>query len=361
MATYTAHSLIVLHEAQAAAAVTTLPPGLNGALQQYDYDSPAYLRAYQRRITRSREDYSSQPSARLNLLIGQDTFYGEAGQTSWGQMLEPLPLKRQWPIEIRTWEKDSLNNVLLGQDIVYGDPGQAYVFATDPNPLRRRPLHQDHVVVSPNTNILAALEDIPPGLGTVLYKYDYDTAALITFRLRNERSLRSGRAASEVFQDASLTNLLIGQDIFYGEAGQSPWGIMTDPLRREYKRGIDLRTWVEDLINHTLAGQDTFYGAPGQTAWGIEADPNPLLRQRGVDLRTWIKNYETIVPVPLEDPRRPSDWTQFGSQITIQAKRRPLPIALYQYYDVNYPKLIRLKIVYLDGKRIVTIYLEGRR
>ena len=64
-----------------------------------------------------------------DVLLGQDTIYGNPGQVPTHDWRVALPPKgRVPPLEIRTWLDGGLSDVLLGQDTIYGDPGQAPVY-----------------------------------------------------------------------------------------------------------------------------------------------------------------------------------------------------------------------------------------
>lgn len=58
-----------------------------------------------------------------NILTGQDRIYGAPGQApTYGQI--PNPRGYAYPIALRTWESDEVVNNLTGQDVIYGAAGE---------------------------------------------------------------------------------------------------------------------------------------------------------------------------------------------------------------------------------------------
>ena len=224
-------------------------------------------------------------------LIGQDTFYGEPGQTAWPVppmlpikqraalvVYDPLNLQPQFafappedqPIGLRslssipTWlervpplhqdASESYTLVLIGQDQFYAEPGQVPQLAlrADPNPLRRPPLHQDfqqrgqfvplevlpdgRVWAEPNPLRRAPLHQDWQRRGTELL---LETFAVGNLRWTEPNPLK--RAPLHQDHLAFLALPISAPDSFYGAVGQVITRYDELPLRA--KRAIDLRNF----------------------------------------------------------------------------------------------------------------------
>ena len=141
------------------AAPEDLPPGLGP-------DTASRSVLFARAQTRLRPDWIS--TGWPNLLIGQDTIYGDPGQVPVYD-LSPPPKGRRHPIALRTHIDGHVNDTLLGQDTVYGAPGQVPTYDWPlphgkPYPVALRVWQND------NSNNTLVPADLPPGLGPTEWK-----------------------------------------------------------------------------------------------------------------------------------------------------------------------------------------------
>ena len=169
--------------------VVTIPPGLDGALRLFDFDSPLIFAQFNRK-RRPHEGFLHATD--LNLL-GQDTFYGDPGQAqTFGQS---QPYFARPPLHVQGWQWVAPLS-LLGADQFYGADGQTPIFAVSQPVLVRRPLTQDFTAGNLLSTLLeVAAETIPPGLNGVL--------------LYLPNPLISVRWSLQALQNANVLNLLL--------------------------------------------------------------------------------------------------------------------------------------------------------
>lgn len=106
-----------------------------------------------------------------------------------------------------------------------------------------------------------------------------------------------------------LPRTLVGQDKFFGGAGQPPY--QRDwPVPRGPTPGIVLRTFLNP-VEIQLIGQDQLFGAPGQVPdydW-----PNPRGPLSPIELRTWLDNLlSNTLSAPAAIPFYLLDWPNPG-------------------------------------------------
>lgn len=177
-------------------------------------------------------------------LAGQDIFYGDPGQVPVHDVNTSLPAKGEIPaISLRTFLLGLVNTTLRGQDVVYGDPGQVPIRDYPLPPSVPKPLNVQDVA-----NLLASLLAAPVGP---------PPKGMLPIQIARVRAIQA-----QLFGNL-LLNTLQGQDIIYGDPGQTP--AYKDFLVPEgYEHPISLRTFLQALVNLTLRGQDKIYGDPGQ-------------------------------------------------------------------------------------------------
>lgn len=261
-------------------------------------------------------------------LIGQDTFYGQPGQSppgsyatptpidwraGWSQALAhliqpaPLPFNRSsWPTPTPVdWRNgfflDLLQGTLRGQDTFYGQPGQS-----------------------------------PPGSYATPPPLDWRNG----FQLRNW--------------------FLLAQDRFYGAPGQSPPGSFATPPPIDWRNGwtqnlaltysmpvgartapprheIDWRNGFQAWYPLWLIGQDTFYGRPGQSPPGSYSTPFPIDWQNGFVFNRALLYAPPVFPVGDQSFATPPpiDWRNGWTQITLALNFPVLPRPVGKQYTAT--------------------------
>ena len=235
---------------------TTLAPGLGAPFAQNDWPLP-------RGAFYSPTLRSWVPGVPINLL-GKDTFFGGAGQplanADW-------PTPRSAPRLQQTWISPSPG--LLGKDTFFGGPGQP-------------PANADWPLPRAATRLLQSWE------------FSYITAPIVVPFAQTDWPLP--RSAPRLQQTwISPAPGLLGQDVFFGAAGQPPadadWRIPSAQYRLP-------QTWSLNLLQSALAPA----AAPfAQTDW-------PLPRAAAWFDRSWSQTLleTTLAQVPL--PFLQQDW-----------------------------------------------------
>ena len=248
-------------------------------------------------------------------LLGQDTIYGAAGQSITFGVTQPyfdrLPLLQyhlanggeipelvegvgenkyfdptisilsRLPLLQAHILQGLVNNTLSGQDIIYGDIGQSVTFGITEKLLSRLPLLQDYIIFG--GQILIPIEAVGENK-------TYDPTITI---------LSKSPLLQEYILQGLVNNTLLGQDIIYGNAGQSVTFGITNPYfgrlpllqdylanggeipeliegvgeNKYYDPTIDMLSRlpllqehiIQGLVNNVLLGQDVIYGAAGQS------------------------------------------------------------------------------------------------
>jgi hypothetical protein len=156
----------------------------------------------------------------LNLL-GQDAFFAGAGVGPDYDFPNPS-LGKPYPVALRTWTQSPS---LFGRDQFFGAPGQgpAYDF---PNPTLRKS-GASAFAFTPNNNLPLSTVVVAPA--TTVFDYPNPRGAAFPQDLRTHV--------------APLAVNLAGKDRFFGAAGQGPVYDHPNPRGRVYP--TDLRTWIE--------------------------------------------------------------------------------------------------------------------
>ena len=118
--------------------------------------------------------------------------------------------------------------------------------------------------------------EVPPGLNGALWQEDQESAARLA-RFTRLRKPHEGFAAPGL-----LNYTLLGQDQFFGAAGQAPTFGVTERRRDPWRERL-LQDW-RYTTTPILIGQDTMYGDPGQVEMfgvGQPYFPRPPLHEQG--------------------------------------------------------------------------------
>lgn len=220
-------------------------------------------------------------------LIGQDRIYGDPGEAPVYYWYAPWGTK--YPVSLRTYIKEDITDTLLGADVVNGETTEWTVPKGPGYPLDLRTWVYDQ----PLKNLIG--EDLVPGEITEWIVPKGQRYAVPREWLQNHSE-----------------DTLLGQDQIYGAPGQVPtYGQTPNPSGKPLP--ISNRWWEWDEVINNLAGQDTIYGAPGEVP-----NVNLPLTPRGypypVSLRWWesdeltgnLQGQDVIYGAPGESPSH--DW-----------------------------------------------------
>jgi len=246
--------------------------GAPGMAPDYDYPNP---RGYVPNITLKSHIWNPLQTL-LNVIVAANPF----AQLSW-----PNPMTKFWEAGVRTWRQDKLTNVLAGQDQFFGAAGQPPANLDWPNPRGVVPPIGQKTWIWTTIKFLGldtffgAAGQPPPNadwpnpqvptrpimqrtwLVNLLSNTLAQVITIFPFNLL-DWPVTLGKTPNPSLKthiDPLKTNL-IGQDMFFGLAGQPPanldWPVPQPPVRP-----IGQRTWIQNLLQNTLAPAAVAAGA----------------------------------------------------------------------------------------------------